>query len=89
MGVKNIKTKIQFLKTFENKILVLIMSNSYLKELAWLPVPVPEVPEAVVAPGMSMNRDLCLEWWWLDPDPVVDTEELLPVNKEGGRQPTE
>jgi len=55
-------------------------------ELEWLPVPVPEVPEAVVAPGISMNRDLmCLEL--AEPEPVVDTEELLPVM--GGREPTE
>ena len=63
--------------------------DTHLNELAWLPVPVPDVPDAVVAPGISMKRDLCREWWWLEPDPVVDTEELLPVSKEGGLQPTE
>jgi len=51
-------------------------------ELVWLPVPVPEVPEAVVAPGISIKRDLwCRQW--LEPEPVVDTDEFDP------RQPTE
>jgi hypothetical protein len=57
-------------------------------ELEWLPVPVPDVPEA--APGISINRLLCLGC--PDPDPVVDTDELLPVVvvvPVGGRQPTE
>ena len=56
-----------------------------LMELEWLPVPVPDVPEAVVAPGISINLDLYR--WCVVPDPVVDTEELLSLIFRG-RLPT-